>query len=165
MYCKILEEAVKELKGEEVEEEIETRINMAVAAYLPDDYVPDSSQKVTLYKKIAQIASDEENDDILEELMDRYGNPPPEVRRLLSIAEIKRLGQKLGVSEIVSSDDAVKISFDSGKARVKTDYVVKLLENQQWIKLMPPAQLMIGTKGFGQDRQLQTVKNVLRQLV
>jgi len=165
MYCKILEEAVKELKGEEVTEEIDTRINMAVAAYLPNDYVPDSSQKVALYKKIAQIASDEENDDIVAELKDRYGNPPPEVRRLLSIAEIKRLGQKLGVSEIVSSDDAVKISFDSSQTRVRTHDVVKLVENQRWIKLMPPAQLMIETKGFGQDRQLQTVKNVLRQLV
>jgi len=165
MYCKLLAEAVKEQKGEVVEEEIESRINMAVAAFLPDDYVPDSSQKVALYKKIAQISSDEENDDIIEELKDRYGRPPPPVRRLLAIAEIKRLAQKLGVSDIVSSDDTVKISFDLSQARVKTQAVVKLVENQQRIKLMPPAQLMIETKGFGQDRQLQTVRNVLRQLV
>jgi transcription-repair coupling factor (superfamily II helicase) len=165
LYCKLLEEAVKELKGEEVEEELESRINLAVAAYLPDDYVPDSSQKVALYKKIAQISSDEENADMIRELEDRYGKPPSPVRRLLAIAEIKRLAQKLGVDEIVSSDNAVKISFDVNRTRVKTQKVVEMVENRRRIKLVPPAQLMIETEGVGQDRQLRTIKNILQQLV
>jgi transcription-repair coupling factor (superfamily II helicase) len=165
MYCKILEEAIKELKGEEVEEEIESKINLAVAAYLPDDYVPDSTQKVALYKRIAQISNDEENADMLEELEDRYGKPPPPVRRLFAIAEIKRLSQKLGVSEIVSSDSAVKISFDEERTPVKPQKVVEMVKKQKRIRLIPPAQLMIETEGLGQDRQLRMVKNVLQQFV
>jgi transcription-repair coupling factor (superfamily II helicase) len=165
MYCKLLEEAVKELKGEEVEEEFEPRINLAVAAYLPDDYVPDSSQKVALYKKIAQISNDEENADMTGELEDRYGRPPSPVRRLLAIAEIKRLAQRLGVGEIVSSDNAIKVSFDLKRTRVNTQKVVDMVKNQRRLKLIPPAQLLIETEGVGQDRQLQTIKNVLRQLV
>lgn len=164
MYCKLLEEAMKELKGEEVVEEIETRIDMAVAAFLPDEYVPDSSQKVALYKKITLISNDEENADMIRELEDRYGRPPAPVRRLLSIAEIKRLAQKLGVSEIISSDNAVKISFDLSKTRVNTQKVVEMVKNQRRLKLVPPAQIIIKTEGAGQDRQLQTVKNILRQL-
>ena len=164
MYCKLLEEVVKELKGEEVEERVEPKINLAVAAYLPDDYVPDSSQKVALYKKIAQISNDEENADMIEELEDRYGKLPSPVHRLLAVAEIKRLAQKLGVSEIVSSDSAVKISFDMEQAAVKPQKVVEMVKNRRRTKLIPPAQLMIETEGVGQDRQLRTIKNALQQL-
>ncbi len=164
MYCKLLEEAVKELKGEEVEEEVESRIKLAVAAYLPDDYVPDSSQKVALYKRIAQISSDEENADMIREMEDRYGRLPALVRRLLAIAEIKRLAQSLGIGEIISSDNVVKISFDLDRTRVETQKVVAMVRNQQRLRLAPPAQLLVETEGVGQDRQLQTIKNVLRQL-
>ena len=100
---------------------------------------------------------------MIRELEDRYGRPPSPVRRLLAIAEIKRLAQKLGVSEIVSSDDAVKISFDMHRARINTRKLVEMVKNQRRLKLTPPAQLLVETKGIGQDRQLQTVKNVLRQ--
>jgi transcription-repair coupling factor (superfamily II helicase) len=164
MYCKLLEEAVKELRGEEVEEEVESRIKLAVAAYLPDDYVPDSSQKVALYKRIAQISSDEENADMIRELEDRYGRLPELVRRLLAIAEIKRLAQSLGIGEIISSDNVVKISFDLDRTRVETQKIVAMVRNQQRFRLAPPAQLLLETEGVGQDRQLQTIKNVLRQL-
>ena len=165
LYCKLLEEAVKELKGEEVEKKIESKINLAVAAYLPDDYVPDSSQKIALYRKIARISSDEDNADMMRELKDRYGKPPSPVRRLLAIAEIKRLAQNLGISEIISSDSVVKASFDMNETRVNTQKVVEIVKNQRRIKLLPPTQLIIETKGVGQDQQLQTIKNVLQQLV
>jgi transcription-repair coupling factor (superfamily II helicase) len=165
MYCKLLEEAVKELKGEEVEEEIETRINLAVDAYLPDSYIPDSNQKVSVYKKIAQISSEEENADIVAELEDRYGRPPQPVRRLLNIADIKRLAQKLGITEIISSDDAVKISFDEKLARINTQKLVEMVQNRKNIRFIPNAQLVLDTKGSGQDRQLQTIKNILRQFI
>ncbi len=165
MYCRLLEEAVKEAQGEEVEDEIESRINLAVDAFLPDDYVPDSSQKVALYKKIAQISSDEENAEVIAEMEDRYGKPPSPVLRLLEIAEIKRLAQKLGIDEIVSSDKAVKISFDVKKTRVQTHKVVEIVRNQRRVKLMPQGELIIEMEEIGQDRQLNTVKNVLRQLI
>ncbi len=164
MYCKLLDEAVKELKGEEVQEEVECRIKLAVAAYLPDDYVSDSSQKVALYKRIAQISSDEENADMIRELEDRYGRLPALVRRLLAIAEVKRLAQSLGAREIISSDNVVKISFDLDMTRIDTQKIVSMVRNQKRLRLAPPAQLLVETEGVGQDRQLQTIKNVLRQL-
>ncbi|MBD3184259.1 transcription-repair coupling factor [Candidatus Poribacteria bacterium] len=165
LYCKLLEEAVKEVKGEEVQEEFESSINLAVDAYLPDDYVSDSSQKVSLYKKIAQISSEEENSSMITELKDRYGNPPPPVNRLLEIADIKRLAQQVGASEIISSGDVVKVSFDTQKTNVNPQKIIHMVENQKNIKLIPPDQLLVDIKGAGQDRQLRTIKNVLRRLI
>lgn len=164
LYCKLLEEAIKELKGEEIEEEIEPKISLAVAAFLPDDYVPDGSQKVALYKKIAQISNDDENADMLNELADRYGKPPAPVLRLLEIADIKRLAQKVGVSEIVSSDEAVKIIFDIKRTRVDPQKVVEITKIRKGINMVSQDQMIIETKGIGQDRQLRTIKNILRQL-
>ncbi|MDQ1327915.1 MAG: hypothetical protein QG641_1200 [Candidatus Poribacteria bacterium] len=164
MYCKLLAEVVTELKGEQVEEEFETRINLAVEAYIPESYVSDSSQKVSIYKRIAQISSDEENADILRELEDRYGRIPPQVRRLLVIAEIKRIAQQLRIKEINSSDKDIVLSFNTDKTPLKPDELVKIVKSKVGYRLLPPALLMIPIEGMGQDQQLQTLKNVLQQL-
>jgi transcription-repair coupling factor (superfamily II helicase) len=165
LYCKLLEEAIKELKGEEVEEEIETRISLSISAFLPDDYIPDSSQKVSIYKRIAQISSEEETSDMLKELKDRYGKPPPTVLRLLEVAEIKRLAQKLGINDIVSSDDVVKITFDITKTHIEAKKLVELVKRHPNLRMSSDNELVIKIEGAGQDRQLRTIKNILRQLV
>lgn len=165
LYCKLLEEAIKELKGEEVEEEIETRISLSVSAYIPDNYVPDSSQKVNLYKRITQISSDEETADMLSEFEDRYGKPPQQVLRLFEVAEIKRLAQKLGIIDIVSSEDIAKITFDALKTRVDTRKMVDFVRRQTNLRMASDKEMIIKTEGMGQDRQLRAIKNILRQLV
>jgi transcription-repair coupling factor (superfamily II helicase) len=164
MYCRLLAEVVKELKGEQVEEDFETRINLAVEAYISDSYVSDSSQKVSIYKRISQISSDEENADMIKELEDRYGRIPQQVRRLLAIAEIKRIAQQLRIKEITSADKDIVMSFDTEKTSLTPDRLVKIVKNQSGFRLLPPAQLMIPIEGMGQDQQLQKVKNVLQQL-
>jgi len=164
MYCKLLEEAVKELKGEEIETEFEPRISLAIAAYIPDDYISDSNQKISIYKKIAQISGDDENADMIKELEDRYGRIPPLVRRLLTIAEIKRSAKTLRISEIISSDNEVKMSFDP-KTSIQISKITEVVKSgNDKIRLLPTAQLIVNTEGHGQDQQLLTIKNVLQQL-
>jgi len=167
LYCKLLEEAVKELKGEEVEEEIDTRINLSVSAFLPDDYISDNSQKISVYRKISQISSEEESDDMLKELRDRYGKPPLPVLRLLEIAEIKRLAQKAGIKDIISSEDTVKLTFEEKITRVDPKKLVEIIGRNKNLKMASDSdnQLIIKSEKVGQDRQLRTIKNVLRQLV
>jgi transcription-repair coupling factor (superfamily II helicase) len=75
------------------------------------------------------------------------------------------VAQKLGIDEIVSSDKAVKISFDAKKTRVQTQKVVEMAKGQRRIRLTPQGELVIQMEGVGQDRQLNTLKNVLRQLI
>ena len=80
LYCKMLNEAVKEQKGEwQEKEEFETTIDLDVNAFIPERYIKNEMQKLDIYKRIAGIESEEERDDMLEELMDRFGEPPRSV--------------------------------------------------------------------------------------
>ncbi len=91
MYCKLLEEAVKELKGEEIETVTIPKMVTDLDAYLPDDYVPDGGEKVNLYKRIAETISTEEMDSLSEELEDRFGEPPAQARALLDLRRLRIL--------------------------------------------------------------------------
>jgi transcription-repair coupling factor (superfamily II helicase) len=165
MYCKLLNEVVKELKGEQIEEDFETKISLSVEAYIPESYVANSNQKVGLYKRIAQISSDEESNDVIKELEDRYGKLPMQVRRLMTIAEIKRIAQKFRVKDIASSDKDIVLSFDTNKTPIKPDSLIEMVKSQIGLKLSPPAQLVISIEGLGQDQQLHRLKNILQQIV
>ncbi len=115
-----------------------------------------------MYKKIAQAKG--RYDSIIDELEDRYGRIPILVRRLLSIAEIKDTAKSLGIKDIVSSNEEVKISFDINKTNVKPRKLVELIKNNDRARLIPPAQLMINMDKAGQDQQLQIIKNILQQI-
>ncbi len=89
LYCKMLSEAVRHLKGEIPEETYETTIDLNIDAYIPASYIANEYQKLDIYKRIASIESEEEQDDMLEELIDRFGDPPRKVQQLLMIARLK----------------------------------------------------------------------------
>ena len=90
LYCKMLNESVKELKGEtQPEEEFDTVIDLDIDAFIPERYIKNEFQKLDVYKRIATIESEEEYDDMLEELMDRFGEPPKAVQNLLAVANLK----------------------------------------------------------------------------
>ncbi|AEE95996.1 transcription-repair coupling factor [Mahella australiensis] len=100
MYCKLLEEAIAQLKGETPEEEIDTSIEIKLDAYIPDDYVPSEAQRIEIYKRIMSISDIEEEYDVEEEIEDRFGDIPQSVRNLLSIMHIKLLSKKIGIVSI-----------------------------------------------------------------
>ncbi|MFQ6043942.1 MAG: TRCF domain-containing protein, partial [Candidatus Poribacteria bacterium] len=164
MYCKLLNEAVKELKGEEVIEEVETKISFPIEAYLPDEYVPDSHQKVALYKKIAALTAPQERSDLEEEMRDRYGEIPSPVYALLEIAELKQFAQKLGINAIISSADIVKITFDQCKTTVNPRKLVSVIKRSKRLSLVPPVRLMVDVADLDEKGRLETVKRVLQQL-
>ena len=91
LYCKMLNEAVKEAKGMKQEESFDTTIDIDIDAYIPMGYIPNEVQKLDIYKRIADIQTDEETEEMLEELIDRFGDPPKPVENLLYIAKIKSL--------------------------------------------------------------------------
>jgi len=164
MYCKLLNEAVKELKGEEVVEEVETKISLPIEAYLPDEYVPDSQQKVSLYKKIAALTTPQERSDLEGEMQDRYGAIPQPVYALLEIAELKQFAQKLGINAIISSDNVMKITFDQRKTTVNPRRLVSVIKRSKRLSLVPPVRLMVDVADLDEKEQLETVKRVLQQL-
>ncbi len=128
LYCKMLNEAVKEQKGEvSPEEEYDTAIDLDVDAFIPERYIRNESQKLDIYKRIAGIENEEEYDDMLEELMDRFGEPPRSVQNLLSIANLKALAHSAYVTEVSQKGDIIKFTmFERAKVDpVKLELLMK----------------------------------------
>jgi transcription-repair coupling factor (superfamily II helicase) len=89
LYAELMDEAVRELKGAAPREEIEPDVQLPLPAFLPDPYVPDVHQRLWLYKRLAEAGSDEELEEVRAEIVDRYGDPPPEVEALLEVMAVR----------------------------------------------------------------------------
>ena len=109
LYIKLLNEAVLEEKGEVVKPRIDCTVSLKCDAFIPDSYVPYSSQRMGLYKRMANINTPEDKDDILDELIDRYGNVPKATMNLLNIALVRSAAMRCGVSSIVEDSTEVRI--------------------------------------------------------
>ena len=116
MYCKLLDESVKEMQGEKIKEEFETQIDLKVSAYIPDNYIQNTSQKIEVYQDIANITEEEQIFEIVDELIDRYGEMPDEVVNLLEVARIKTYAKKLYITAIKQKDSKVVISMKNSEA-------------------------------------------------
>ena len=100
LYVKLLEEAVLEERGEKKEQRPEAHIDMKVSAYIPDSYIPTPQGRMEMYKKISLIKTAEDEEDIADEFMDRWGTMPRAVERLLEVALMKALAEECGISKI-----------------------------------------------------------------
>ena len=100
MYLKLLEEAVLTEQGQPLPSESECTADLAVAASIPDRYVPSGEQRMDLYRRIAHIRSEEDADDVVDELIDRYGEPPRTVNNLIAVALLRADAARLGVGDI-----------------------------------------------------------------
>ena len=109
LYCKMLNEAVKEAKGVEVEDRFETSVDINTNAYIPPTYISNELQKLDIYKRIAGIETEEEAEEMLEELIDRFGEPPKSVQNLLTIARLKFLAHSLYMKEVSQKGNDLKL--------------------------------------------------------
>ena len=109
LYCKMLNEAVLRLKGEPVQADFETTIDLAIDAFIPGTYIANEAQKLDVYKRIAAIASDEERMDMEDELMDRFGEMPKALVNLLHVAVIKEKAHQAYISDIIGNRTQVKL--------------------------------------------------------
>lgn len=114
LYCRLLEESIRELKGEIKQVPPEPVIDLDIDAYLPDSYVADPTQKVELYKRIADLGSRDEAQELLEEIEDRFGEAPAAAYNLLAIARIKVLAKELGIGSISQKREQFIVRMLSG---------------------------------------------------
>ncbi len=117
LYIKLLNQAVLEEKGEPIKPESECTISVNFDAYIPDRYVPYPAQRMEMYKKIAMIDTEQDRDDILDEMLDRFGDIPKATENLLNIALIRAYGKRCGIKQIRQEADIIqfypeKIDFD-----------------------------------------------------
>ncbi len=111
LYVKMLSEAVQEAKGIETMSDFETTIDLTMDAYIPESYIQNEYQKLDLYKRIATIENEQDHDDILEEVLDRFGDPPKAVQNLLAIALLKAAAHRAYITEIRQVGREIRIGL------------------------------------------------------
>ncbi|HEY8496257.1 MAG TPA: transcription-repair coupling factor, partial [Limnochordales bacterium] len=166
LYCKLLEEAVREVKGEVVQEPPDPVIDLNVDAYVSDDYVPDTQRKVEIYKKVVGIRRAEDVADLQEELEDRFGPLPPPVRNLLAVARIKVLAKELTVASISGDKDEVAIRLQTGVI-LPRDTVLHLSRKFRGRVLLSPSRttvIKVRSRGLGERDVLKLLEDVLREM-
>jgi transcription-repair coupling factor (superfamily II helicase) len=131
LYCKLLEETVRSMKGEEAVAEVETVVDIKVHAYIEEEYIPLESQRIEIYKRIAAIEELQDKYDVEEELEDRFGDIPAPVRNLIDIAYVKSMGKKLKIMEITHQNKEVFLKFLSKRAIDARHLMIILNENQK----------------------------------
>jgi len=161
LYCKMLNEAVKEAKGIHTMEDFETSVDLNVDAYIPDSYISNEFQKLDIYKRIAGIETQQDYDDMLEELLDRFGEPGKAVLNLLAIAKLKAIAHQGYVTEIKQTGKKVRFTLYE-KARLNTEGFPALMQkyrrglqfkNEQEPKfiLEPQGNLILALTEFAEE--------------
>ena len=170
LYCKMLNEAVKHLKGELEEEPYTTTVDLNVDAFIPASYIPNEYQKLDIYKRIASIENEEEMDDMLEELMDRFGDVPRKVQQLLHIALLKALAHQAYVVSVEQKGDVIKFIMYE-KAKVKVERIAPMIETYKGnLKFTVDTNPYFTYKKLSKNKNekdedvLELVKNVLNSI-
>ena len=127
MYCKMLNEAVKNLKGIQTKEDFNTSVDLDVDAFIPPSYIVNEFQKLDIYKRIAGIENGNESEDMKEELLDRFGEIPKSVDNLLRIALIRVKAHKLYMPEVKGKNEEIRFLFNRD-AGIQVENIPKLLK-------------------------------------
>ncbi len=170
LYCKMLNEAVKEAKGIAVEEKFETAIDINTNAYIPPTYVSNELQKLDIYKRIAGIETEEEAEEMLEELIDRFGEPPKSVQNLLMIARLKFFAHSLYIKEISQKGNELKLVMYE-KAKINPMMIPEVVQkNSPFLSFTADAKnpyfiylLNANSREKGKD-VIETLKGILQEL-
>lgn len=165
-YCRLLDEVLKEEQGIKVEDEFETQIDINVTSYIPDSYISDSNQKIEIYQDIALCKTEEDIQDITDEIIDRFGEMPKQIENLLEISRIKQMAKKLYINKISSKRDGVVFTFENEKLNGdKAIELIKIYGND--IKFSPGVKPMITYKISKKSEKelLIEIENFLKKLV
>jgi transcription-repair coupling factor (superfamily II helicase) len=160
MYCKLLDETMREMKGEKVEEEIETSMNVGVDIYIPRDYVGDENLRMTFYKKIASASTEKRLEDIRNELRDRFGALPPNVENLIHFVQVKKYAQQLGVVSILRDGRNAVLKL-SQQAKVDPNKLLRMIHDDPTIRFSPSGVLHYPLKNQG-GAVLDEIEQLLR---
>jgi transcription-repair coupling factor (superfamily II helicase) len=145
MYMKLLEETVRELKGEDLEDDVRATVNLRIDFRIDEGYVPDMNQRLMIYRRIAGARSEEELTRIMEELRDRYGPPPVPVLNLADYGRIRVMADNLRVESIDREGSVVVLKFRD-KAKVDPHRVIGLVRERGDLQVIPPSTLKMDLK-------------------
>jgi transcription-repair coupling factor (superfamily II helicase) len=141
-YMKLLEETIRELKGEELEDEHHAAVNLRLDLRIDESYIPDMNQRLAVYRRLASARSLSDVDRQLEELADRYGPPPQGIGHLAQYSRIRLTADQIGVESLDRQGPAVVIKFRQD-ARIDPVWLLRLVQNRGDLTLLPPAVLRL----------------------
>lgn len=157
---------MKEMQGIEVEEEIDVQIELNVSSYIPDEFIENSSQKIEIYQDIALCKNEEDIQNIIDEIIDRYGNMPEEVESLIDIARIKNLARNLYITKVMQKMNGVIFYFDPKKFNMEiVDILLKEYRNK--IKFSPGKEPYITYRidDLSDNKLLYKIKEFLKSMM
>jgi len=165
MYVRLLEETVRELKGEEVAPPVHATLNLGLDLRIPPEYIADERQRLRAYKRIAEADSAERAADIRSELADRYGTPPEAVTHLLEYSLLKGMAEKLGVEAIERRQGALHIKFHR-ESRVDPGRLLEQVKRAPGAQFTPAGVLRLPLDGAASPGALLAlVKQRLEELL
>ena len=131
-YCKLLDEVMKETQGinDIKEQEVEVQIDLNVSSYIPDEYISNQSQKIEVYQDIALCKNEEDIQNIIDEIIDRYGNMPIEVENLIKIARIKILCKGNKIEKVYNKLGQIVFSFSRGDNNIDVQKLLRQYRNK-----------------------------------
>ena len=163
MYCRLLDEVVREMKGIEVEEEKDVQIDINVSSFIPDEFIEDSNQKIEIYQNIALCKNEDDIKDVVAEIIDRYGNILQEIENLLDIARIKNIAKEKNIIKIIQKQNSVVFYFDVKFFNFSVvDELIKKFGER--IRFSPAANPYVTYKLKGSKDVLNEVKDFLGNL-
>lgn len=167
LYCKMLNEAVRQLKGGPEAETFTTLIDLNVDAYIPEYYIKNEYQKLDIYKRIAAIESEEELEDMTEELIDRFGDIPKKVQQLLVIASLKSLAHSVYVTAIEQKGEEIRFTMYE-KAKIDPSGIPKFLysyKNDLIFRAEEPPYFLYCRKGRNKKSNTENVLDTVRRIL
>ena len=165
MYCKLLDEVVKEMQGIETNEDVDIQIDLNISSYIPDEYISDSSQKIEIYQDIALCRTEEDIANIVDELIDRYGNMPRELENLIEIVRIKEMCRNLNIIKLSKKMHNYVFYFDSSKFDFSVvDRVIAEYGNKVSFSPGREPYVTLKSSANGDLNQLEEIKDFLKFL-
>ena len=164
MYVELMERTMRELKGEEVLDEVEPEMILGIPAYIPESYIQDTEQRLIQYRRLSSVSGTDEIEVVREELLDRYGPTPHEVENLLQVMEVKHWLKKAKAKKLELGSNGMTLTFvDSGPANL--DKVLTLVhKHPQSARLSPDGRLFLPSQGLDSPEGLSGLKNILQGL-
>ena len=151
MYMKLLEQTIKELQGEEVDDIVRANVNLRVDLRIDERYIPDMNQRLTVYRRIAAVRSEDELGRLLDDARDRYGSPPGSLENLAEYAVIRLLADRIGIESVDREGQIVVIRFRP-EAKLDPTWLFKIVQERKDVQLTPPATLKLDMRVAGSPR-------------
>jgi transcription-repair coupling factor (superfamily II helicase) len=163
MYTGMLDRAIRELKGEELAEQVSTQLNLGIDLRIPTFYITEENQRLRMYKRAAGVESEGALEDVRKELQDRYGPMPSQVRYLLSAASLKLLSEKVGVLAIDRKRDSVTIKFTEN-AQIEPERLAKFVSQNRNAQFSPGGVLKFNLRSTQPEDVIDQINGLLREL-